>query len=127
MPNTTKGWPYPASTDTPDVPRDMKALADKADASLPFAVAAGTVTHTAASAAQTTVAVTFPVGRFTVAPIIQQSVQNNGASSTTYAPRTSAGVTTSGFTSVLNTTAAVSGSTVVGWTAIQMGAAAAAG
>lgn len=31
MPNTTNGYPYPASTDTPDVPRDVQALAQAVD------------------------------------------------------------------------------------------------
>jgi len=31
MPTTTKGIPYPASSDDPDVPADMQALAEAID------------------------------------------------------------------------------------------------
>lgn len=75
MPSTAKGYPYPASTDTPDVPRDVKALADKVEALVPR-IATGTAQVPAnAAAASSTVAITFPAGEFTAPPVVVGTMQ----------------------------------------------------
>lgn len=69
MANTAHGFPYPVSTATPDVPRDVKALADAVEASY-VEVAHGSAAVTISASAAGTVAVTFPVGRFTAVPTL---------------------------------------------------------
>jgi hypothetical protein len=125
---TGKGFPYVQPADAvADYPTTSQALAQKIDDKVPYAVAAGMVTVTiAAAATQGTAAVTFPVGRFTVAPIVQASV-NNAGSSDQYAPRMSPVPTASGFSVVMNRQTAGAASYAIGWTAVQMGTGAAAG
>jgi len=86
---------------------------------VPWAEAAGSVTVTFSAATQGTAVVTFPVGRFSVAPLIAQSVQGPGASSVT-AIRMSSAPTASGYTCVVNTSGSFTGSIVIGWRAVQM-------
>ena len=78
MPTTASGIPYPSSTDTPDVPRDVKAVADHLEARLPRASYAGTVSVPVVSANAASAAVTFPVGRFTGTPVV--TVSTSGTS-----------------------------------------------
>lgn len=68
MPVTSRGFPYPADTATPDVPVDIKALADKLDLTVPYAEAAGALNHQTVNG-WNSAAVTFPAGRFSVPPI----------------------------------------------------------
>jgi len=78
-------WPYPELTDPPDGATQMKTLANAADASVktidtaqkataakvPFAIAAGKATIADRNPDQGgSVTVTYPVGRFTQAPVI---------------------------------------------------------
>lgn len=70
MATTTKGWPYPVTTDTPDVPRDIKAVADTLDAKLPYAISAQTVTVSLTAASSGSATVTWPTGRFSQTPIV---------------------------------------------------------
>jgi hypothetical protein len=70
MPQTATGWPYPSETDTPDVPRDIKALADALEARVARAVLTGNTPVPVTSAASATAAVTFPAGKFTATPVI---------------------------------------------------------
>lgn len=131
MPNTQNGWPYPASTATPDPPRDIKALADRLDAVLPAAMAAGLAAVPAnATGPTSTVAVTFPVGRFTVPPIVVVSLVGSTGGTQRYVPRVHAGPTASGFTAGVwasETTNNITNATTVSWQAVQMDAASAAG
>jgi hypothetical protein len=131
MPNTTNGWPYPADTATPDVPRDIKALADRLDAVAPMAMAAGVAAVPAnATNPQSTVAVTFPVGRFTVAPIVVVSLVGSTGGTQRYVTRVHAGPTASGFTAGVwtsETTNNITNASNVAWQAVQMDAASAAG
>jgi hypothetical protein len=131
MPNTPNGWPYPADTATPDVPRDIKALADKLDAVAPTAQAAGLASVPAnASGATSTVAVTFPVGRFTVPPIVTVSLYGSTGGTQRYVPRVHTPPTASGFTAGIwasETTNNITNPMSVGWQAVQMDAASAAG
>lgn len=70
MPTTASGLPYPADTETPDVPRDIKKLADELEDRLPAAQHSAAITVTVTSADSGTAAVTFPAGKFTAAPIV---------------------------------------------------------
>lgn len=67
---TVENLRYPASTDTPDVPRDIGNLATDVAARTPYAYAFGQVTTPAGGS----LAVTFPVGRFTATPTVVVSV-----------------------------------------------------
>jgi hypothetical protein len=131
MPNTPNGWPYPASTATPDVPRDIKAVADKLDAVLPTAMAAGLATVPAnATNPQSTVAVTFPVGRFTQPPIVTVSLMGSTGGTQRYVPRVHTPPTAAGCTLGIwasETTNNITNVSTVAWQAVQMDAASAAG
>jgi hypothetical protein len=63
--------PYPELTDSPDVPRDIKALALAVEAKLPR-IATGHVS--APGTADGAATITFPAGRFTTAPRIALGV-----------------------------------------------------
>lgn len=67
---TVENLRYPTSTDTPDVPRDIGNLATDVVARTPYAYAFGQVSTPAGGS----LAVTFPVGRFTAAPSVVVSV-----------------------------------------------------
>lgn len=119
MPNNTpKGWPYPIGTDrVADGDDAMRAIAEKADAVVPMAQAAGFVAVNVAASVQGTAAVTFPVGRFTQSPIVVVSCSSH---STYLAAGTSAAV--GGFTAAVrqvDATAATVTVTVM-WHAVQM-------
>jgi hypothetical protein len=73
---TAKGLPYPESSDPVYQGADaIKALAQKLDAMVPAAMAAGanTVTYGAA-ASSASVVVTFPAGRFTQPPLVAMAI-----------------------------------------------------
>ena len=93
MPTTASGLPYPSSTDTPDVPRDVKALADALEARLQRNVYSGAVTVPVSNASTASVAVTFPAGRFSAAPHVVVST-----SGTSFWCAFSASPTATGFT-----------------------------
>ena len=116
MPNTASGIPYPAETATPDVPRDIKALADHLDARLPQAQATGALSVPVSNAVAGTAAVTFPVGRFTATPIVVVST-----SGTTVWVAMSSGATASGFTATARNVdgTAATANPSVNWIATQ--------
>lgn len=118
--NTSKGWPYVLPADAvADYPTLSLALADKAEASVPFALAAGQLNLTfASSAVSDTVTVTLPVGRFTQTPLITLGIVSSWTG-TLYAPRTINRSTTS-FQMTANSSAAGSGSVGMCWLAVQM-------
>jgi hypothetical protein len=93
-----------------------------------FAMAAGTVTVVVTAAATGTATVTFPSGRFTVAPIINITLTDPATGSQKLVPRvtspTSGGFTATVFTGDASTTTAT---VVLHWTAVQMLSATAAG
>lgn len=117
MVTTTKGYPYPLPTDTPDVPRDLSALAAFLDTVVPFAFSAGTLAIAGLGAgASATAAVTFPAGRFTQPPIVTCSSDTNGN-----IIANPISVTTTGFTMRVNNPGAVaSGAGSARWIAVQM-------
>ena len=121
--STTKGWPYVLPADAiADYPVTSQAIATKADASIPFALAAGAVTCNFPNATQSTpVTVTLPVGRFTVAPAIFFGTQS-ALFAGMYFPRLSGPNSAASFQVVLNAAAAQSGTQSVTWLAVQMGA-----
>lgn len=117
MPNTASGIPYPADTATPDVPRDIKAMADHLEDRLPYRDASGAVTVPVSNAASATLAVTFPVGLFTAAPqvVVSTSGTSNWVAMT-------ASPTASGFTATVrhvDNTVTASASPSVNWYARQ--------
>jgi hypothetical protein len=75
MPTTSRGLPYPSPTVPPNVPVDVQALAEAVERLDP--VAKGSVTLPGLSVAVQTVAVTFPVGRFTTAPEVALGIQGS--------------------------------------------------
>lgn len=81
MPDTANGLPYPASTATPDVPRDIEALATALDDTrIPGALAAGQVAVTIANgSASGSAAVAFPGSRFGTTPRVIATVANASA------------------------------------------------
>jgi hypothetical protein len=79
MPNTASGWPYPASTATPDGPRDIKALADALeDRAAPRIQAGRSVVSVSAAASGTAVNQVFPVP-FAVIPRVVATVAIAGS------------------------------------------------
>jgi hypothetical protein len=93
-------------------------LEDLTKAGIPARIAAGSVGVTTASGASATAVVTFPVGRFTVAPIVSA---NQASLSTAYFAFTNAATTASVTVAVAHrdgTSAAIN--VAVQWIAIQM-------
>lgn len=98
MPTTTlRALPYPASTDTPDVPRDIGALAAALDKGVFTELASGVATITITGSASGTVVVNLPAGRFTAAPQVLLTNQGGTGASACYV-MVSAGPTTASFT-----------------------------
>jgi hypothetical protein len=96
--NTAKGYPYPLGTDrVMDGDDAIHNLANAVDSKLGVA-AGGSATLPAPSATNIPVslAVTFPAGRFTVAPFVTASP--TGGSPQALAPCTVVSVTAAGFT-----------------------------
>lgn len=97
---TTKGYPFPVGTDrVMDGDDAIKALAEKVDTQLGSTASGATnVTTTAADVAATT-AVTFPVGRFAVPPVIVcQWAASMGNNASQYQINWPSAVTAAGFT-----------------------------
>lgn len=120
MATTPKGYPYPLGTDrVMDGDDAIHSLATAVE-TLAGVACAGNATLPAPSAINvpTTLAVTFPVGRFTAVPWVIGSPQ--GGSPQAFAPMSTAAVTTAGVTLY---GARVSGSMatiVMSWLAIQI-------
>ena len=69
MPTTAKGTPYPATTDTPDVPRDIQALAVNLDTRVPTKTQRGTTVVALAAASSGSTAIVF-ASAFVGVPIV---------------------------------------------------------
>jgi hypothetical protein len=127
MPSATpKGYPYPLNTDPVNQGDDaIKAVADKLEATAPFAMAAG-VLNTAALAANAGVgsAITWPAGRFTVIPCVAVSHDSNGYTFALAAGTTLGGTTLRAFNPG---SSATSGTGVIRYVAVQMTPTSAAG
>lgn len=125
----TYALPYPELTDSANVPRDQKALAEATETSLAalaatvmqpvaYRMAAGVATMPAISAnGGAAVGVTWPVGRFTQPPVLVASAVSNG-----YGAASSSTTTTSGVGSIkyYNPTSTVPSTPLVYWIAVQM-------
>lgn len=116
--NTAKGWPYVQPADAlADFPVTSQALANKADASVPFAFAQGSGLCAFSAVANSSVVVTLPAGRFTQTPNVLLGVIGS-PTATPYAPRVQAR-STSSLTLAINTSAAITGNITVAWLAVQ--------
>ena len=124
MPGTTsKGYPYVLGTDSADTIDDTSlSLAQKLEAVVPFAMAAGTSTITVTSAASATVSVTFPPSRFTTAPIVIVGLANAPTGSTKLVARAQS-IAAGGFTLAVYTgdgTTTTANAVQFTWWAVQM-------
>ena len=125
--NTTRaGLPYPLGTDpVSDGDDAIKNLANRLDgstgsqASVPFAIASGTVSAPAPGAVpgSSSVAVTFPAGRFTQIP---NAVATTDGSAGNPSACTVSAPTTSGMNIFKWQLAGTAGAATVRWVAIQM-------
>lgn len=105
MPATvTYGWTTPVSSAANDVPADLSSLAQQVEATVKaksdrtaYAEAAGSFSAGQRTGTSYTEAITFPVGRFSVAPIVTAQLYNTAAGfNTLQVAVDSASVTTTG-------------------------------
>jgi hypothetical protein len=121
--NTPRGYPYPLGTDrVMDGDDAIHNLATAIDTKLGVS-AVGLVTHSFAGANQSTVAVTFPAGRFVNPPVAVLQSINSGAASTIGGMwlRLAGAATTSGFTSVMNLGTNATNTFSAFWHAVEQG------
>lgn len=97
MPTTPDGWPYPSTNDTPDVPRDIGALATAIDQRLPARMVTGQASVAMSNASTGSVAVTFPAGSFSAAPRVVVTVDSAAGAAGALIARVFS-VTATGFT-----------------------------
>lgn len=132
MPTTAdRAYPYPAGTDTPNVPYWSQALAEAVDADVealdertPWRFAAGSSNlGTINNGAYEDLVVTFPTSRFSVAPIVTLTSRHSRLIASILS------VSSTGFTAqVANWSGATaSGPTPLYWQAVQMTSTTAAG
>lgn len=132
--STSKGYPYIQGTQNASLIDDYALeLANKLEAAVPHAAAAGQATiagTTLASGAAANVAITFPVGRFSVAPIVTVALASAQAGTATLTARILSVTTTGASVYVYNAGASsvtFTGSLLVNWEAVQMTPTTAAG
>lgn len=114
MPATAKGFRYPSSTDTPDVPRDVGYLAADVN-DLAGLHASGRVSTAAPGAipgGSVGVVVTFPVGRFPSAPVVTVACESSSVAPSFGMPSS---ITAAGFTLVRYQLAGAAVARDVGW------------
>lgn len=121
MPNTTKGFPYPSASDpAAEGAAAIEDLAEAVDTHLGRMAAGSVGGLTLGAAGTTTAAVSFPVGRFTSAPVVVCTITSGypaaGTAQNAFAWASS--VTASGFTMNYRRGAADTG--VVSWVAVQV-------
>lgn len=110
--------PYPTSTDTPDVPRDIAALATAVSVRTVYRQASA---KSAIIPAGGSLAIVFPVGLFTQPPIVVVSPLAT-AMPTAVVQAYASAITAAGFTLLVHTSAALAGSAWnagVSWIATQ--------
>lgn len=126
---TPNGWPVLAGTDSASTIDDYSLeLGNKLEAVVPFAMAAGLDTITVTAATSGSVAITFPVGRFTQAPHLAVTIAAApGGSNKAVARYTS--VTTAGASLFLYSAdmTSITCTVNVAWIAVQMDTASASG
>jgi hypothetical protein len=99
---------------------DVNGLLENGFPGFPWAMAAGLTVLTFTAAVQSNIVpVTFPAGRFAVAPIVVMGINSVGTS-TPIMVRMSSAPTSSGFSMVANATSSMSGTYNIGWVAVQM-------
>lgn len=125
--STSKGYPYIQGTQNASLIDDYALeLANKLEAAVPHAAAAGQATiagTTLASGAAANVAITFPTSRFSVAPIVTATVASAQAGTATLVARVISITTSGASVYVYNAGASsvtFSGSLLVNWAAVQM-------
>lgn len=118
--STSKGYPYIQGTQNASLIDDYALeLANKLDAAVPYSMACGTVNVTLTASTTGSATVTFPVGRFSVAPIVQLTkVSGAGAATLTIPMATS--VSASSMTVGVYATSTQTVTLAVHWVAIQM-------
>jgi len=119
MATTAKGFPYPVGTDrVMDGDDAIKALAEKVDTAVGVA-AAGSFTSSVPTALNTPVstAVTFPAGRFTVAPQVMCSL--SGSAVNAFAPLGVTGVSNTGCVVWYSKSSGGLAAVIILWMAIQ--------
>jgi len=114
MPATPRGLPYPADDARPDVPADIRALAEWLDERIGIVATGAAAINVPDNAGVYDVAVTFPAGRFTATPRISLAWSSNRVAVSI------AGVTVNGMTLSARMLSGVSATAVtVHWTATQ--------
>jgi hypothetical protein len=135
VPSTSRGYTYPDSTGHTRIWEHFEELADDIDtdlaavfALLPVRVAAGAVNVTLTAAASGNAAIVFPVGRFTVSPLVVALLNNAPGGTAKFVPR-AINVTASGADIYVYTgdSSTQTGTAGVSWIAVQMTASTAAG
>lgn len=118
MSTTAKGTPYPASTDTPDVPRDIEALADNIDERVPRKRQVGEQAITISASNTGTAAVTFPEAFDNVPMVILTKRYTAGAVTKCHVSILGS-VSATGFTAIAATGdgSSVSGTVYCAWVA----------
>lgn len=118
--STTKGYPYIQGTQNASLIDDYALeLANKLEAVVPYAIAAGTVSVTLTASTSGTASVTFPTGRFSVAPIVQLTKVSSSGSATLTIPMATA-VSSTSMTVGLYATATQTVTVTIHYVAIQM-------
>jgi|SRR6185369_543 len=117
MPATTpKGFPYPLGTDRlADGDDAIHSLATAVDTKLGVAAAGNAAVNVTTGGTASTLAVTFPVGLFTAAPVCVCTYQ---LAATTNAAVSAQSPTTTGFT--ISAVRATAGTMNVFWFAVQL-------
>jgi hypothetical protein len=135
VPSTSRGYTYPDSTGHTRIWEHIEELADDVDtdlaavlALLPVRMAAGSISVTLTAATSGFTAITFPVSRFSVAPLVIATLQDAPGGTGKFVPRVIS-ITSSGANVYCYSGdgTSVTGTATVGWIAIQMTASTAAG
>lgn len=135
MPTTGRGYVYPSSAGHTRLWEHLQALAESVDfdlaavlAKIPVRMAADSVNVTLTGQSQNFAPITFPVDRFTVAPLVVVSLISAPGGTQKFVPRciniTNAGANVYCYT---GDATMATGTVAVAWIAIQMTESAAAG
>jgi hypothetical protein len=123
MPATTaKGYPYPLGTDpVSDGDDAIKNLAEATDAKTGVCATGNVTINTPTTGTPASAAITFPAGRFTVAPIVVCSLRDPSANAPqNFSQPASAVVSTTGATIWVCRIAGAAANCNVYWHAIQV-------
>lgn len=120
--STSKGYPYIQGTQNASLIDDYALeLANKLEAAVPQAVAAGTATITLTATSSATTTISYPTSRFSVAPMIQVTKVSGAGSAIPLVPMVTANSSTGATIGLYHPSGTnVSVAVVVHWVAIQM-------